>query len=274
MKATGEGNYERAAEYLELSNLAWGLTVKEGAQLARHLRIVLDRALWVDFDLLSDDPRGHPDDGLPWDRDRLGRIETPEKTYDILLEQVPREDGVYIWKFSSTTVAQIPRLYAHFGYGRLGEALSAVFPEAQFLGLQVWQWVMLLVLTALAYLVAVVITKIGVFFLRRKETELRHLLRRLLAGPVRLLIMVLIVRAGVDLIHPTVTARAVLEAKTLLIIAIAWIIMCLLDIVADRLAQGLRQRGQPCCCGLCAMPPRFWCCLSLHWCGWTTSASE
>ena len=244
LKATGEGDYERAAEYLELSNLAWGLTVKEGAQLARRLRIVLDRALWVDFDLVSDDPRGDTEDGLPWDRDRLGRIETPEKTFDILLELVPREDGVYIWKFSSSTVAQIPRLYAHFGYGRLGEALSAVFPEAQFLGLQVWQWVMLLVLTALAYLVAVVITRVAVFFLRRKETELRYLLGRLFAGPVRLLIMVLIVRTGIDIIRPSVTARAYAEAKTLLIIAIAWTIMRLLDIVADRLAQGLRQRGQ------------------------------
>lgn len=30
MKATGEGDYERAAQYLELSNLAWGLARKGG----------------------------------------------------------------------------------------------------------------------------------------------------------------------------------------------------------------------------------------------------
>jgi len=244
LKATGEGDYERAAQYLELSNLAWGLTVKEGAQLTRRLRIVLDRALWVDFDLVSDDPRGDTEDGLPWDRDRLGRIETPEKTYDILLEQVPREDGVYIWKFSSTTVAQIPRLYAHLGYGRLGEALSAVFPEAQFLGLQIWQWVALLVFTALAYLAALVVTGVAAFFLRRKETELRYLIARLVAGPLRFLIVVLIVRTGIDLIHPTVTARAVAEAKTLLILAIVWTIIRFFDIVADRLAHRFRRRGQ------------------------------
>ena len=41
MKATGEGNYERATNYLELSDLAWGLTFMEGPLLARQLRIVL-----------------------------------------------------------------------------------------------------------------------------------------------------------------------------------------------------------------------------------------
>ena len=211
LKATGEGNYERATQYLELSSLAWGLARRGGVQLARELRIVLDRALWVDYDLLSDSPRGYPDDGLSWDRDRLGRIETPEKNYDILLEQVLREDGVYIWKFSSATVAQIPRLYAHFGYGPVGEALSTMFPEAQFLGLKVWQWVALLVFAALAYLAALVVTGVAAFFLRRKETELRYLIARLVAGPLRFLIVILIVRFGIDLVHPSVEARAVAE---------------------------------------------------------------
>jgi MscS family membrane protein len=244
LKATGEGDYERATQYLELSDRAWGLARRGGVQLARELRIVLDRALWVDYDLLSDSPRGYPDDGLSWDRDRLGRIETPERTIDILLEQVTREDGVYIWKFSSATVAQIPRLYAHFGYGPVGEALSAVFPEAQFLGLKVWQWVALLVFAALAYLAALVVTGVAAFFLRRRETELRYLIARLVAGPLRFLIVVLIVRFGIDLVRPSVTARAVAEAKTLLIIAIVWTIIRFFDIVADRLAHRFRRRGQ------------------------------
>jgi MscS family membrane protein len=244
MKATGEGNYERATNYLELGDLAWGLTLLEGPQLAHQLRIVLERALWVDYDLMSDDPRGNTDDGLPWGYDRLGRIETPEKNYDILLEQVLREDGVYIWQFSSATVAQIPRLYAHFGHGRLGEALSAVFPKGQFLGLYVWQWVVLLGLVTMAYLAALLVTKAATFFLHRKETELRYLLARLFTGPIRLLIIVLIVRTQIDLIRPTVTARALAEAKTLVIVAVVWTIMRLFDIIADRLAHRFRRRGQ------------------------------
>jgi MscS family membrane protein len=244
MKATGKGEYERAEQYLELSNLARGLTEKEGRELARELRIVLDRALWVDYDLFSDDPRGNTDDGLPRGRDRLGRIETPEKNYDILLEQIPRGDGVYIWKFSSATMAQIPRLYAHFGYGPLGEALSAVFPQVQILGMKLWQWVVLLGLAAMGYLIALLVTKAAAFFLLRKETELRHLIARLFTGPIRFFIIVLIIRTGIDLVRPTVTARALAETNTLVIVAVVWTIMRLFDIIADRLAHRFRRRGQ------------------------------
>jgi MscS family membrane protein len=243
-KATGEGNFVRGAEYLDLSSLGRGLTLRDGPQMAHQLRIVLDRALWVDFDLLSNDPRGEADDGLPSHLERLGRIETPERAFDILLELVPREDGMYIWKFSSTTVAQIPRLYAHFGYRPFAEALSGVFPEVQFLGLQLWQWIGFLVLAALAYFAALVVTWGVAFFLRRGETELRQLLARVVTGPVRLLVMVLIFRAYVDLIHPTVAYRALIRGKTILIIAIVWTIMRLLDILAERLAQRLKARGQ------------------------------
>jgi len=244
MKATGEDNNVSAAKYLNLSSLGRGLAERDGPLLAHQLRIVLDRALWVDFDLLSNDPRGEADDGLPSQLERLGRIETPKRAFNILLELLPREDGVYVWKFSSTTVAQIPTLYAHFGYGPFAEALSGVFPEVQFLGLQLWQWIGFLVLAALAYLAALMVTWGVAFFLRRGETELRQLLARLVTGPVRLLLMVLIFRACVDLIHPTVAYRAVLRGKTVLIIATVWTIMRLLDVLSERLAQRLKARGQ------------------------------
>jgi MscS family membrane protein len=56
--------------------------------------------------------------------------------------------------------------------------------------------------------------------------------------------MVLIIRARLDLIHPTVAVQAMIRGKTFLIIAIAWTIMRLLDIVVDRLTHRFRRRGQ------------------------------
>jgi MscS family membrane protein len=108
----------------------------QGPELARHLKVVLDRTMWVDLDTVSDDPKGHLEDGLPTYRDSLGRLKTPKRTVDILLQRVPRKDGVYIWKFSNRTVAQIPHLYRHFGYGPFEERLSKLLPDYTFLG---WQ---------------------------------------------------------------------------------------------------------------------------------------
>ncbi len=113
-----EGDYEKAAEYLDLRRLdAKGR--EKRAVLARQLKFVLDQELWVEIERLSQQPEGHSGDGLPSHRDRVGTIHTGEEPVDVLLQRVPRGDGVSIWKISSATVARVPALYDEFGYGPL-----------------------------------------------------------------------------------------------------------------------------------------------------------
>ena len=112
-KAARGGDYERAAQYLDLRNLPRWIDTNEGPELARQLKIALDRTLWVDLEQVSADPKGNIEDGQPSQRESIGGIKTPEKTVDILLQRVPREDGVFIWKFSNRTVAEIPQLYKY-----------------------------------------------------------------------------------------------------------------------------------------------------------------
>ena len=96
--------YVQAAEYLDLRNLPAGLTESQGPELARQLRIVLDRTLWIDLELLSTNPDGDQTDNLPAVRDRVGRIAAEGKTYELFVQHVPRGDGLYIWKFADVTV--------------------------------------------------------------------------------------------------------------------------------------------------------------------------
>ena len=117
INALRESDYERAAEYLDMRNLPQGLSASGGPRLAKELGVVLDRVLWIDLDLLSDNPEGHADDGLPAYRDYIDSIEAGSGRVDILLRRVPREDGVSIWKISNATVRQIPDLYDRYGYG-------------------------------------------------------------------------------------------------------------------------------------------------------------
>ena len=244
LKAASERNYERAAEYLDLRNLPRGLDQSDGPDLARELKIVFDRALWIDLDVLSADPQGHADDGLPSYRDLVGRIKTPEKTFDILVQRVPRGDGVFIWKFSSITVAQIPQLYAEFGYGAFEEILPAWFFDVHFLGVPAWQWVSVLVLTVPVYLLALVLTKLAIFFLRRTRTGLSHQLERVITGPGVLLLFAMIGRAVINLLGPSLTLRALLQAQTVLLIAVAWAGLRLFDVVEAGVAERLRRRDR------------------------------
>ena len=123
LQATRRHDYRAAAEDLDLRRVPKSQVAIEGPTLARHLRVILDNTLLIDPDVLSDSPEGSRDDGLPPNRELVGRIATSQGPTSILLERVPRDDGVLIWKFAQSTVARIPDLYREFGYGPVGEVL-------------------------------------------------------------------------------------------------------------------------------------------------------
>ena len=244
LESTQEHDYGRAAEYLDLRNLPRGISRSEGPALARKLKIVLDRSTWIDPNLISDHPRGHQDDGLPAYRDLLARLETQKGSYDILLQRVPRGDGVYIWKFSNATVAKIPELYGLYGYGRIGDFLSKNFPDLEILGLQIWQWVGLVCLVVLSFLAALFPMWVAAMIVRRKETDLRNRLASFLMGPVWIFLGLLLYRASVELVSPTLTFRAIMEANTGPIIVGTWVILRFIDLLAEALKARLKDTGR------------------------------
>jgi small-conductance mechanosensitive channel len=133
LHAASARDFQRAAQYLDLGDFPSAEAKTLGPNLARHLKIILDQRLAINGDSLSDNPAGQLGDGLPPDVEQIGRIDAPGKSIDIRLRQVPREDGVRVWKFSAASVAPIPGLYKLYGYGLLGEVLPRVFFETEFL---------------------------------------------------------------------------------------------------------------------------------------------
>ena len=244
-KAARERDYERASQYLDLRNLPKGMSKSNGPELARHLKFVFDRTVWIDLDLLSTDPKGNADDGLPTYRDRICRIKTQKKEYDILLQRVPRSDGAHIWKFSSATVAKIPQLYKHFGYGYLGEILPAIFFDLEFMGIPIWVWIYAVVLFVTAYFVALIATVIFVYFLSRTRAKPSDRLKRFIARPIRFLLTVMLARfVLLNLTSIPVAARALSEAGTLYTIIIVWTIIGLCGLIFERLADRFRRSDQ------------------------------
>ncbi len=244
LAAANERDYERAAEYLDLRNLPNGMTKSQGPQLARELKIVLDRALWIDPADLSTDPNGHGEDGLPSYRDQVGQIEVQGKAIDIVLQRVPRGDGVSIWKFSTATVAQIPRLDQEYGYGYLGTIFPDAFFDLTVLGVQVWLWAGLLAILIVAYLVSYLVTAPLQPFLRRGRSALSNQLLLLVRGPGRFLLFVLVGRVLIDYINPPLWFRAFFQARTLLIVALAWVAMWVVDLVLARVVERYERQGK------------------------------
>ena len=129
---------------------------------------MLDRTLWVDLDSLSDDPEGTPDDGLPPHRDLVGTVWGPSARVEVYLDRVGAS-GLPPWQIAGSTVRQIPTLYKDFGYGRLTALLPAPFFDIQFLDVQLWQWIGILVLALVAVLVAWIATWVTLHTLRAER---------------------------------------------------------------------------------------------------------
>ena len=193
LKATRDGDYKRAAKYLDLRNLPQWMDESQGPELARELNIVLDRTIRVDLELISTDPKGNLEDGLHSALESIGRIKEKysDRSVDILLQLVPRKDGIYVWKFSNRTVAEIPDLYRQFGYRPFEEKLSKLFPDFTFLGWQTWQWFLALVLVGLSLLAARVLAWLCGALVRRKDTLMRRQAAQFVTGPFRILMFFL-----------------------------------------------------------------------------------
>ena len=79
----------------------------------------------------------------------MGEVPTESGPVPILLERVGGE-----WLIAGSTVSRIPTLYAELGYGPIGEYLPAPLLDIQFLELELWQWIGLILALILAYALA------------------------------------------------------------------------------------------------------------------------
>jgi MscS family membrane protein len=242
-------DYERAAEYLDLR----GLPADEqdrGPELARRLKVVLDQTIWLDVGNLSDSNDGTPNDGLPVWQDRIGDIQTKDGTVSLLMQRVPRAgDRTRIWKVSAATVALVPELHAQFEPLWLEEWLPSVFFEEELLGVEIWKWLALAMLLAIASLISLLVAStttrlIGLILTRGHEgfdSRIVHLVR----GPVRLALTVVLFDLGRRPVGLALSFQAplVILERVLLVVAVAWLVFRLIDLAVLALRIRAERRG-------------------------------
>jgi len=242
--AVRERDFEKAAEFLDLRHLPEQVKKIPGAELAREFRIVLARTVWIDLGELSLDPKGHDHDGLPPYRDRVGRIKAESKTFDILLQKVPRGDGVSIWKFSNKTIAQIPEMYEMFGHEFLDEVLPPSFFEMRLFEVYLGEWVAVFVIILMAYLIAVGLTAPLYYLIRKKETLFSTQLLKFFQRPFRFLILIMVSNQLISMLKLSLVAQAIYQAKTLTFIIMTWFVMTIIDFGFIRFALRMKKKGQ------------------------------
>lgn len=244
MQSAESGDYDRAAEYLDLRYLPDEMESADGAVLAEQLYIVIGRTMSIDFGILSDQPDGRESDGLPGYRDALGKIETSRGQRTIFLQHIPGPGDTNIWKVSNASVAQIPALYAEFGYSRIVGSVRSISPEGSFLGVEFFKWIIAVLSGAVGAVVWLAVAWPLGQFVTRRSVENTDRVRLFLTRPVPAAIFILVGFAVLRDLGMGVTGNRIAEGGTLVTIVILWLLFSITDLARDIYARYLRLRGR------------------------------
>jgi len=231
--AVDAADYETAAEYLDLRNLRGEATNLTGAQLARRFSVIVGRATWVDVSSLVDDPEGRSGDGLPAYRDSLGFVVDGDKEVRLLMQKVPRGDGVSIWKISNATVTLIPKLYAIYGYPEYIEDLRRTLPSVTFLGYELFKWVAVFAVGFIVYVMFFLLALVIRRLLGDPNKPSHRRVFKFLALPFAIWVVVIAMNFVATLLGRGVTAETIQRVSPIPILITVWMLFGAMNLLRD-----------------------------------------
>lgn len=246
METAKEGDFEKAAEYLDRRFLPKSMANRSGDELAEKLKIILDQKLSINK-ALSKDEEGRLNDGLPSFRDLIAVIQDKKRgslTYNILYQRVPDGKGHKIWKFSNQTVADIPKLYELYGYNQLEEFFAKYTPSFKLFDIELWLLLLAIISALVSIMIIFPICKLLLFFVDRREIKFTNRMHAFVNGPVRLsLIIILGHYLFTTYVHLSPEARVITDAGTVRLVIYCWFFIKAANILQDYWTYRLRLKG-------------------------------
>jgi len=253
IRALGASDYERVLQFFATNSVSdqEGDSTLSGQDLARRFQQVLDRAGSVLTPAeLSEDPNGNVTDGLPENVERFGVIKTKFREIPLLAVRVKR-DGKSLWLVSDKTLNEIPAVARSITGTLSVSAWMDRLPKGPTVyGAPLLHWIELLIAAGLSYIAAwVLIALLGPLVRlaarNRSDTTLVRLFE-LSAGPLRLLIVLLILGTVAQALGISIVAR---YRVLFLMKVLGWAIVALLlwrsaDLVAHIILRRMSRQGQ------------------------------
>jgi len=245
LNATEKFDYELAIQFMDLRNLPYETRQIDSKELARQLDFVIKRGMRINVELLSRKKTGQVVDGLPDYRDELGRIVDDGEEVILFMQRVPGADDNFIWKISNASVAQVPELYDYFSYPDWIENIRQRLPaDSGFLGVELFKWVILL---ATAVILLPIFWLLGFalsWLISRPGSPLHDPVRKLFTRPITIFAVMVITGKLIRELGLGATAQAIAETRTLMTLAVVWVVFSLIDLFRARRREKFLAQGR------------------------------
>jgi MscS family membrane protein len=243
LSAGSRGDWSRASKYLDTK-----LVESQAEELARELKVLLDRGLTVDLDRLSRKPEGEQDERIAKDHELVGSVDTQAGKLDVLLVRVHYGDEPPFWLFASETLRSVPAAYQEYEPSFVEAYLPKSLVQGYGERYRLWSWAVMLAAGVAAFILAVLLAHVCTLLVRlvlsRAPGGLGASIAKSLLPPVRWLIFGVTLRAMSEFLL-TVRQRYLggRVATILVITAATWLVATIFATSVWRWVRSLEQRG-------------------------------
>lgn len=155
LDAIAQEDYQKASQFLNLTNIPAEDRNSKGAIVAKSLKILLDKGGAIDAQsLISDDIAGKEQDKLEKNLDKIGSFKVSEKSIDILLEKLNDKNGYPIWLFASETIASVPLYLAQNNNTSVDTLLPDFLNKNKINGSSLGHWIAIIFIIAVSFILS------------------------------------------------------------------------------------------------------------------------
>ncbi len=237
LEACRDGDYSKAAQYLDLRSVPAPKRAERGPELAKQLEAVLDSDSDLSVLRISRDPQGSQDNG----REHIATLNDNSKPVTLDLQLVALTRGATpVWLFSDDALVEVPKLAVGAPPSPIGRHLPPFFSKIQIWKTPLWKWIALLLGTLILVAISRQFDRL-VMAVARATAERFHVTQtvawvRAVLAPLRVLLCLLLFRVGLELIGPSAIARLYVGrlAQALFLASVAWCLMRMVELSIER----------------------------------------
>ncbi len=249
LQACHQGNYGKAAQYLDLSRIPAKRRAQQGPTLAKDLESLLNSASSFDVLQLNQNSQGNLGDDPDPAIEHVTTITSNDQQFTIELQRNQPASGPAIWLFSESTVTKLPQLVpVPSTESQIEARLPRFLVATLLLETPLWKWIALLLLAALLFAIFRLLVKL----FQRSERLLTSRFHttadiawlQAIVDPALVLLSVMLFRIVEEMIDPAALSRLYIGRTLLLIVvgSFAWGTINLLDYLIVRLDRSLNHR--------------------------------